>query len=281
MHRRYSKIKSTDIVTEVDSQSIIKEHSFRLNFKLNLFFKLFCSNIMIMLLVWVIVAQALSNQEVYAQEFQEGEVSVPEDGDIEPENSVIEEEGVSIAEDICGDNIDNDADGQIDDLDLEGCVPADGEVGAAEDGTTTATGEGEGGEIDIPEDVAPSEVTDPSLLSSLDDDLLSPLDDDLDRVAEFEDNCPNISNPNQADLDGDGKGDVCDNCPIISNPNQADLDGDGDGDVCDQDELDFDEDGWKNSKDNCPFEFNVSQTDEDKDGEGCVIPIILIMIMMG
>ena len=115
MHHRYSKIKSHDIVTEIDSRS--KEHSFRLN----LFSKLFCSNIMIMLLVGVIGAQVLSNQDVYAQEFQEGEVSAPEDNGIEPENSVIDEGGVSIA-DICGDNIDNDADGQMDDLDLEGCV---------------------------------------------------------------------------------------------------------------------------------------------------------------
>ena len=152
MHHRYSKIKSHDIVTEIDSRS--KEHSFRLN----LFSKLFCSNIMIMLLVGVIGAQVLSNQDVYAQEFQEGEVSAPEDNGIEPENSVIDEGGVSIA-DICGDNIDNDADGQMDDLDLEGCVPATGEVGA-EDGTTTATGEE--GEIATPEDVASSEnaVTD-------------------------------------------------------------------------------------------------------------------------
>ena len=265
MPHGYSKIKSTDIVIEVDSRS--KEHSFRLN----LFSKLFCTSLMMILLIWGIGAQALSNQEVYAQEFQEDDdVFVPEDSDIEPENSVIDEGGVSIAEDICGDNIDNDADGQMDDFDLEGCVPADGGVGTTEDGTTTATGGGEEGEITTPEDVVPPEVTDPSLLSSLDDDLLSPLDDDLDGVAEFEDNCPNIANPNQSDLDGDGKGDFCDNCPIISNPNQEDTDSDGDGDVCDQDELDFDEDGWKNTQDNCPDEFNVSQTDDDKDGKGDV-----------
>jgi hypothetical protein len=261
---RYSKIKSTDIVTEVDIQSIIKEHSFRLN----LISKLFCSSsLMIMLLIWGIEAQVLSNHGAHAQELQEGEMSLPENGDIEPENSVSEEEGVSITEDICGDNIDNDADGQIDDLDLEGCVPADGGAETAEDGTTTATGGEE--EIDILEDVAP-EVTDPSLLSSLDDDLLSPLDDDLDGIAEYEDNCAHIVNPNQEDRDDDGKGDVCDNCPYNPNPDQEDTDGDSEGDACDQDALDVDDDGWKNTQDTCPYEFNVSQTDDDKDGEGDV-----------
>ena len=52
---------------------------------------------------------------MYAQQIQEGEVSVSDDNDANSENSVIDEgEGVSIA-DICGDNIDNDADGQMDD----------------------------------------------------------------------------------------------------------------------------------------------------------------------
>lgn len=242
MPHRYSKIKSIDIVTEVDSKSIIKEHSFRLNFRLNPISKLFCSSLMILLLAAVIGAQALSNQDMYAQELQEGDVSVSDGNDSNLENGVIEEgEGVSIA-DICGDNIDNDGDGQMDDFDLEGCVPADGGVGA-EDGTTAAT-RGEG-EIATPEDAAPSEDIVPP--ETTDPSLLSPLDDDLDGVAEYEDNCPHIANPNQEDLDGDG-----------------------DGDVCDQDELDFDEDGWKNTQDNCPDEFNVSQTDHDKDGEGDV-----------
>jgi hypothetical protein len=118
---RYSKIKSIDIVTEVDSKSIIKEHSFRLNFRLNPISKLFCSSLMIPLLAAVIGAQALSNQDMYAQELQEGDVSVSDGNDSNLENGVIEEEGVSIA-DICGDNIDNDGDGQMDDLDPEGCV---------------------------------------------------------------------------------------------------------------------------------------------------------------
>ena len=46
------------------------------------------------------------------------------------------------------------------------------------------------------------------------------------------DNCPFISNANQADLDDDTVGDVCDNCVSIPNPDQRDSDGDGIGDAC-------------------------------------------------
>lgn len=112
---RYSKIKFNEIVTEIDNRS--KEQYFRLN----LIFKLFCNSLMIMLLIGVIGDQVLSNQDVYAQEFQDEDISVSEDTDTSLENVVTDEGGVSIA-DICGDNIDNDADGQMDDSDPEGCV---------------------------------------------------------------------------------------------------------------------------------------------------------------
>jgi C1A family cysteine protease len=46
------------------------------------------------------------------------------------------------------------------------------------------------------------------------------------------DNCPNTYNPDQADIDSDGHGDVCDNCETVYNPDQADSDEDGIGDAC-------------------------------------------------
>ncbi len=81
-------------------------------------------------------------------------------------------------------------------------------------------------------------------------------DPDCDWLCSLSDNCPDEYNPDQADVDGDGVGDVCDpctdtdgdgygnpgfsantcpedNCPDIANPDQTDVDQDGNGDACD------------------------------------------------
>lgn len=80
-----------------------------------------------------------------------------------------------------------------------------------------------------------------------------PSDIDEDGVPDALDNCTNVFNPDQADIDGSGKGDVCedfdrdgrmnsiDNCPDVPNSNQRDEDGDGIGDVCDDEESRFTE----------------------------------------
>jgi hypothetical protein len=89
-----------------------------------------------------------------------------------------------------------------------------------------------------------------------------PLDGDGDRIPDVLDNCPAIANVDQADNDGDGRGDACDgdddndgvgdaedNCPLDANLGQEDYDGDGVGDVCDDDD---DNDQVLDDFDSCP-----------------------------
>jgi hypothetical protein len=77
------------------------------------------------------------------------------------------------------------------------------------------------------------------------------------------------NNPNFeiSDIDNDGIPDITDNCISEINVDQADINNNGRGDVCD----DFDKDGLINSKDNCPDNPNKNQidTDSDKVGDVC------------
>ena len=57
---------------------------------------------------------------------------------------------------------------------------------------------------------------------------------------DYQDNCAEVYNPNQEDMEHDGVGDICDNCPKYSNPNQMNHDNDETGDACDGDD---DQDG--------------------------------------
>jgi hypothetical protein len=80
----------------------------------------------------------------------------------------------------------------------------------------------------------------------------SDVDTDLDGIADNQDNCPQVANANQDNLDHDEQGDACDpdddgdqvvdtaanglgdNCPRLYNPQQTDGDEDGTGDACDK-----------------------------------------------
>jgi hypothetical protein len=103
------------------------------------------------------------------------------------------------------------------------------------------------------------------------------IDIDEDEICDDEDNCLDVANPEQEDLDNDSIGDLCDecididedeicddedNCPDIANPEQEDVDGDGAGDSCDTDD---DNDGISDEDDGCPYE-DASGLDADTDG---------------
>ena len=90
-------------------------------------------------------------------------------------------------------------------------------------------------------------------------------DSDGDGIADDQDNCPAVANPDQLDTDEDGLGDACDpdddndgveddddNCPLIANADQADFDADGLGDACDPDD---DNDAVADELDVCPATY--------------------------
>ncbi len=119
-------------------------------------------------------------------------------------------------QEVCGDGVDNDCDGNIDegfdDTDLDGiadCVDKDSD--------------GDG--IDDFQDNCP-QIANPGQMNS-DNDALGDAcdtDDDNDNVPDDEDNCPIDPNQDQADLDEDKLGDPCDpDADGDGTPNEADC----------------------------------------------------------
>ncbi|HKX12813.1 MAG TPA: thrombospondin type 3 repeat-containing protein, partial [bacterium] len=99
-------------------------------------------------------------------------------------------------------------------------------------------------------------------------DSPDPTDPDGDGIPNGTDNCPSVSNADQADLDGDNLGNACD----------PDADGDG---VSNTDEAahgtdpldaDSDDDGTNDDSDNCPTIANADQKDDNEDGRGDACP---------
>jgi hypothetical protein len=100
-------------------------------------------------------------------------------------------------------------------------------------------------------------------------------DTDGDGINDNDDNCPAVSNADQADGDNDGFGEACDsdddndgvldvgdNCQTTANADQTDTDGDGIGDACDSDD---DNDGVLDTQDDCVYQAGGAQN-------GCPLP---------
>jgi len=97
-------------------------------------------------------------------------------------------------------------------------------------------------------------------------------DSDGDSIPDEIDNCRNFPNIGQVDSDGDGIWNSCDNCEFY-NPSQLDSDSNNIGDICDARktfilENDDDGDGIVNNIDTCKNIANPDQADSDNDGIG-------------
>ncbi len=105
--------------------------------------------------------------------------------------------------------------------------------GQTDEGLDTSDEDGDG--FPACRDVCP-DVADPDQADADGDgvgDVCEDVDTDGDGVVDGEDYCRHLVNADQHDRDGDGIGDACDLCPDVESPGNADADGDGTGDDCD------------------------------------------------
>ena len=104
------------------------------------------------------------------------------------------------------------------------------------------------------------ETSNAAIMTPTAGDIERPTEDDIAGVWAL---YPQLE-PSCTDTDGDGVCDEEDNCPAVSNADQANYDGDTEGDVCDSDD---DNDGVPDTEDAFPFDASES-VDTDDDGIG-------------
>jgi hypothetical protein len=98
------------------------------------------------------------------------------------------------------------------------------------------------------------------------------INSDTDTLCDVDDNCPQVTNEDQADSDVDGVGDVCDICPGYDDTVDTDSDGVPDGcDICAgyDDTVDSDGDGVPDGCDICAGYDDSVDTDGDSIPDGC------------
>lgn len=173
------------------------------------------------------------------------------------------------------DNRDNDCDGEIDEGGETYYRDVDGDgFGTAGDSVTSLAPVA--GYVDNADDCDDNNRA----ISPRAEELFDSVDNDCDNAVDegF------TTRKYYRDIDGDGFGDrndyveglnaeegyvtrYPDNCVDVSNPTQSDIDRDGIGDACDE-LTDSDGDRVQDSADNCPSTYNSSQSDIDGDGTG-------------
>lgn len=154
----------------------------------------------------------------------------------------------------CGDGIDNDNDGQVDEDDTDCQVCSDGNLDPGEvcDDGNVVNGDGCDDDCNLEDPCAASGG-----------------DTDGDGVCGDQDVCP--GHDDNADADGDGYANGCDVCPGFDD----DADGDGDGladgcDACPNDPAnDADGDGACGDVDACPGYDDNADADGDGTADGC------------